>query len=660
MVLMWLVPLGFLGLLGIIVLLLIYLLKPKYQQKVVSSTFVWKLALNYRKRRIPIDPFRNLLVFLCQALFLTACSLLLAQPFLFSEDAINAETEQIIILDASASMRAETAGTGSRESRFDRAVKDIRLNMDKVLFDNNGILSIILADKTPHFIVESAGKNEYSRVVDALDEAECSSFHGDVEGALNLAQEKLRENPAAKIIIYSGTEYGDLGDAVTVNTLADPETEWNIALESCTAAIEENEYVFYIDIAAYGEFSSRRDLYVSIKGVENGDGERTNLPDLKIPVTFGIDSNIENKSSRQSLKVRATDPEIGGNPESYFSSFEEVIVEFRDLNDSIPDDDIVHIYGGLKDEIKIQYYSSDQNSFFYLGFHILVDNMSKTRDIYFKQVYHDEEPEIEGFDYYIFEHSLPEKVLENGLPTDGVIILWDPDQTVANLGLELGEEVQLPEFTYLSGESDHPLMQYVNPTRLGISKYRKINEIRDDGFETLMTCNGDPVLLAKNRADSKIVVLPFSINQSNVSYFRDFETLLYNLINYYMPITLTKYAFELEDSTEVKCKGQTLYIESESGKSQKAEQFPYTVTFNETGTYTFTTKFGYQKDDEVRKVFVRISPTESSLFEVVSLNMNIQNGEVTGVVKKDLLVYFAAVIVALLFVEWWLQFKDIV
>lgn len=36
-----LLPLGLLGLLGLVALLIIYILKPNYQQKVVSSTFVW-------------------------------------------------------------------------------------------------------------------------------------------------------------------------------------------------------------------------------------------------------------------------------------------------------------------------------------------------------------------------------------------------------------------------------------------------------------------------------------------------------------------------------------------------------------------------------------------------------------------------------------------
>ena len=40
----WLVPLGFLGLIGLIALLIIYLIKPNFQKKAVSSTYVWKLS----------------------------------------------------------------------------------------------------------------------------------------------------------------------------------------------------------------------------------------------------------------------------------------------------------------------------------------------------------------------------------------------------------------------------------------------------------------------------------------------------------------------------------------------------------------------------------------------------------------------------------------
>ena len=54
-----LTPLGLLGLLGILVLILIYIIKPNYQQKYISSTYVWKLSLKYKKKKIPHNDCRG-------------------------------------------------------------------------------------------------------------------------------------------------------------------------------------------------------------------------------------------------------------------------------------------------------------------------------------------------------------------------------------------------------------------------------------------------------------------------------------------------------------------------------------------------------------------------------------------------------------------------
>ena len=61
-----LVPLGLLGLLGVVALIIIYIIRPNYQQKFISSTYIWKLSLKYRKKRIPTSKLRNILLILCQ------------------------------------------------------------------------------------------------------------------------------------------------------------------------------------------------------------------------------------------------------------------------------------------------------------------------------------------------------------------------------------------------------------------------------------------------------------------------------------------------------------------------------------------------------------------------------------------------------------------
>lgn len=45
-----LTPLGLLGLIGVVALIIIYLIRPNYQQKYISSTYIWKLSLKYKRR----------------------------------------------------------------------------------------------------------------------------------------------------------------------------------------------------------------------------------------------------------------------------------------------------------------------------------------------------------------------------------------------------------------------------------------------------------------------------------------------------------------------------------------------------------------------------------------------------------------------------------
>ena len=661
MVLQWLLPIGFLGFLGLGALIAIYVLRPRYKEKVLSSTFIWRRSLKYIKKRMPLDILRTILILLCQCIIIISLTIILAKPYLFDENMVGKGTERIVIIDSSASMHARLTDTSSGETRFDRAIREVKRSIDKWLVDEEGVLSVIVADNAPRYIIADAGFDDYTEVVMALDGVECSYGRSDMATAVMMAQERITSNPEAEVYIYTGTDYGNMGDVATVINLADAEKEWNIAILGCTTAIEKNEYVFYIDVAAYGNVSTVQTLYVEIKGAENVYGDVVDYPALEIPVTFDVDGDSEGMAAQQTIVVKATDRRIGGNANWYFNSFEEACIQFVGLNDSLSEDDLIMVYGGYKDKIKVQYYSSDPNSFFYLGFQMLKDNMSKTREILFTQVSDMEIPLTEGFDYYIFEHEIPQAVVDNGLPTDGVVILFDPDKSIDGLGIEFGNEVQLARFTYLTAGAEHPLTSYMKASRIGVSRYRKITSIDDDSFETLLYVNNDPIMLAKNVGASKVVVLPFSINQSNFSIVWDFQMLLYNLINYFMPVTLTDYSFEINDITKANCKGASIDVTNDRGQIVGIlEDFPVDIRFAELGTYTFTTKFDLAKVDEVRKVFVKISAVESGIFKVADTRVVLTSKVSYSDLGQDIWVYFAAAIVVLLLAEWFLQFREIV
>ena len=75
-----LLPIGLIALISLVALIVIYLLRPNYQNKMISSTFVWKLSLKYKKKRIPISKLRNILILLCQIFILSIAAFIISKP----------------------------------------------------------------------------------------------------------------------------------------------------------------------------------------------------------------------------------------------------------------------------------------------------------------------------------------------------------------------------------------------------------------------------------------------------------------------------------------------------------------------------------------------------------------------------------------------------
>ena len=230
-----LTPLGLLGLIGVVALIIIYLIRPNYQQKYISSTYIWKLSLKYKKKRVPISKLRNILIIICQILALVTCALILAQP----NEVLKAQAdyvEVIAIIDSSASMRAETNG----ETRFERAVDLARVKGNEVLNDG-GVVSVIIADSKPHFLLErvnSQGLTIFDNTMDDIyfDEAACSYGTSDVDGAMAMCESVLSDNPAAEVWLYTDVLYSNVPPRVNVVNVADAD-EWNAAILNARAVL---------------------------------------------------------------------------------------------------------------------------------------------------------------------------------------------------------------------------------------------------------------------------------------------------------------------------------------------------------------------------------------------------------------------------------------
>ena len=194
-----LLPLGLLGLLSLAVLILIYVLRPNYQQKLVSSTFVWKLSLKYRKNRLPISRLRNLLILIFQILLLACMAVMMAQPAVPVVSGTS-KNEKVAIIDASASMMVAS----ENQTRFERALDEVQAMANETLSHEDGVVSVILADSDAHFVIsrltsENAAQFE-SQLSVLRDENACSYGSADIDGAAELAEQVLQINSEAEVL----------------------------------------------------------------------------------------------------------------------------------------------------------------------------------------------------------------------------------------------------------------------------------------------------------------------------------------------------------------------------------------------------------------------------------------------------------------------------
>lgn len=634
-----LTPLGLLGLAGIIALIIIYIIKPNYQTKYISSTYVWKLSLKYKRKKIPLNTLRNILLFICQVLIITATAFILAQPFLDTDEKTeNGDT--IIIIDASASMQADTR----EETRFERAA-NMALDEAKEALDNGNKVSIIVASDESSFLVQQATKGQADLVYDALDQIiqtpESLYTYGtpDIDGAMKLAEQITSYTDNVTVSLYTDTSYA-FADRVNVVSVVDP-SEWNAAILDVRAEMVENYYRIEIDVAAYA-VDMRLDVACEIMGV-NGTAETVVIEkdvfcvnDETVTLVFGFAD-----PSMPESEIERIDEPIS------VYSYEQIYVNVK-AQDSLDCDNVFYLYGGQKPTIKVLYHSALKNDFFATALMVLKDAYMDKWNIEITEVA-EGQPTVEGYDIYIFEHMVPSQ-----LPEDGVVILADPGKIPASAGITLGNKLSSQQPLYLEKENDHPIMKSLKVEEVFLTG---LTEVKDEGdFTVLASCAGYPALLVNEDVDQKMVVMPFSIHYSNLVIQPEFPLLLNNIIAHFFPVTLEDYVYEINDTVQLNARAETLEFYGQ-GVKLTLEELPTEVQVVTPGTYTLeqTPMSGITVYEYI---YVKIPAAESNINTVEEKLVNPYFHSDNNENNIDLLFYFALALVVLLLAEWWLKSRE--
>lgn len=617
-------PLGLLGLLAILALVLIYILKPKYQDKKVSSTYVWKLSLRYRKRKVPLQWLKSSLLLIIQLLIIILIALMMSQP----QVVLATKTgEKIVILEASASMQTEKDG----KSRFDRAKSEISRLAESTTAEEDKF-SVILAAEEASFVIRRSDSASY--IKQKISEAECTFGESDLPKAMELAEGVLAENPNAEVYLYTDCEYEKTGKVTVVNVA---DSEWNAAVLNFSAKRVKGSFVFTAEIASYGRAS---EIAVNL----NVDGK------MKSPKLADCKENGKVSVVWDNLDI--TDY---ATAEIHISA-----------DDGFAYDNDFYIFGPKSERFRVQLAGTPNSGFLFSALYAVgtcqvdfVDLMSADENGKFPV------PATSGYDLYVYDGTYPEV-----MPTDGAILLVaPPDDLPSEWWLNIsGKRSGNFTFTSSGGSSEayKTIMNGITPSSIQATEYSRILSYL--GYESIMQCGVDPVLLVKNEG-VRTAVLAMDVHMSDIAMLIDFPLLINNLCKYAMPSTVESPSFKVGETVTVNAKVNTQLLEITAKYSAGAEtqesytEFPVVLNPDAAGVFTVTQSLSSGRT-VIDQYFVRIPEKESIFYQpektlVNPVVMNTAGSDVS--VQNDTMsiyVYLAAALLAFLCLEWGLQYRE--
>ena len=198
----FLTPIALLGALLAIPIVLLYMLRLRRREVVVSSTFLWQQIVRDNEANTPWQRLRRNLLLLLQLIILALLVLALARPFITVPAVSTGQIE--LLLDASASMKASDLPNGA--TRFDEAKRQALSIVDTL--GQNDTMTIIRVANVAEVLAPATGDAALLRT--AINNAQPSEAQADWVGALTLASADAINVSDFNMVVISD---GGLGDA---------------------------------------------------------------------------------------------------------------------------------------------------------------------------------------------------------------------------------------------------------------------------------------------------------------------------------------------------------------------------------------------------------------------------------------------------------------
>lgn len=573
-------PLGLLGLLGIPVLILIYIIKSKYTEQTIASTYLWELSEKFLKRRRPISKLTGILTLILQILAVIAASLLIAHPVFTIKNSAN---DIYFILDGSASMNMQQGGS----TRFEKAQNEINSIIDGARSGSTYSLVFARDDVSVSFEGVSDKQQAKSNVASlsaGWSAAECAS-------AMGIAQDYFDANRSAIIYLITDKPY----ETANINLINVASGENNFAFYTYGYSFEaegvrgKGKIISYFDDAT---------VTVEMSASDTLSGELKKIGETEVSLSAGEAADFEVNSTVSgfaTLQLKISSP------------------------DALAEDNVVVLYDEAKAQSRKVLFVSDSNDSMYLANAITAAG-NATVELMSTKNY--SPAAAQGYGLYVFNKYTPAT-----LPQNAAVWLVDAvDGSGKGSGISFRDYETPKDSTgpdsyfvpkYSKGTSDKhkKFLRDLIKRDIAVRKYAKYGVPRS--FTSVMEVDGDTLIAAGlNENNDRQVVFAFSIGDSDFGLKDDFLILVRNLMDYLFPAVIDDTAYSCGDVMEVNVvpNCENIVVSSPSGKSTTLDTFgkdSCPVQLNETGTYTVTVKLK-GSGDTVLCTFACVPEVESS------------------------------------------------
>jgi len=559
-------PLGLLVLIGIPIVIIIYILRSKYNEQTVTSTYLWKLSEKFLKRRNPLSGLTGLISLLLQILTIAVVSVAIAHPVFTLPGAAH---DYCFVLDATGSMNMKEG----KETRMDLAKEEI-IDVIKDAADGSTYTLTCVSGETVRVFEGVTNKDKAVELVEQIQADYTSSESAD---ALKAAQRYFDDNTSALVYLVTDKVFDEHENIEVISVGSEGRENYALFdVEYTHSANTLNVSANVISYASDGSLTVR--LYLDEEGAPAATA------------TVSVKAGELTPVSLECSCVR-------------FSSFRTEITS----GDGYSADNSVTTYNLKNDKTYSTLVVSETGFFFRAVIDALLDSEVTI-------IEPDEYATHEGtYGLYIFDSFTPATLPE------GAVWLVNSDRSIENSGfgvrgkVDLGgaEEIRKSAST---ASAVRNLLRGVDGKDIYITNYVKYSGMYLN-FNTLFTYDSNPLIFAGTNGEGyRQVVFGFNIHESDFALSTDFIMLLRNLLDYSFPNVMDKTNFTVgeEAIVNIVANAEGVKAKAPSGKEVYADSDGSAASFilDEIGTYTVSLRIAGV--DTTYKIYSGAHPDESA------------------------------------------------